>query len=118
MRSKNLFVFGLLLLSGCASVRIPDTEWCGDMGKEGAACFHTLTDDERDIPKAEWDDYRFGQVCTTNNNFAAIISALEKLCSKAGKRCTYYTKQAIRELSAKALVFEARAFQIQSQDAR
>lgn len=115
MRSKISFVFGLLLLSGCATVKIPNTEWCGDMGSEGAACFHTLSDDARDIPKAEWDAERFGQVCTTTNDFAAIQSALEKLCSMAGKRCTYYVKQALRSLEAKVLVFEARQYQVKLQ---
>lgn len=119
MRSKISFVLGLLLLSGCASVRIPDTEWCGDMGSEGAACFHTLTDESRDIPKAEWDDFRFGQVCTTANDFASIKSALEKLCSMAGKRCKYYVKQVLAGMEAKMLVVQARAYQIrlkQNQD--
>lgn len=118
MRSRILFALGLLLLSGCASVQIPDTEWCGDMGSEGAACFHTLTDESRDIPKPEWDNERFGQVCTTPNDFASIKSALEKLCSMAGKRCRYYVKQAIRNLEAKMLVFQARVYQLQLQQTR
>lgn len=118
MRSRILFALGLLILSGCASVRIPDTEWCGDMGSEGAACFHTLSDESRDIPKAEWDEYRFGQVCTTANDFASIKTALEKLCSMAGKRCKYYVKQAIAGLEAKMLVFESRVYQLQLQKTR
>lgn len=101
MRSRILFglSLALLTLSGCANVRIPDTEWCGDMGSEGAACFHTLSDDARDLPKAEWDAERFGQVCTTTNNFSAIISSVEQLCSMAGRRCSYSTRKAIKKMT-------------------
>ncbi len=118
MRSRNLFALSLLLLSGCAHVAIPNTEWCGDMGSEGASCFHTLTDDARDLTKEQWDTERFGQVCTTLNDFAAMKTSLEQLCSMAGRRCSYYARKALRNLQARAYIFAARSYQVKIQEGR
>jgi hypothetical protein len=62
------------------------------MGTDGATCFHTLTTDQRDIPKDQWDTERFGMVCTQTINFADWKAALEKLCHMT-KSCDYETKQ-------------------------
>jgi hypothetical protein len=82
-----------MALSGCGHVTIKDAEWCGDMGDDGASCFHTLTDDTRDLPKAEWDKERFGSVCTKSENFANMKTAIEELCHKAKGLCTYETRK-------------------------
>lgn len=75
-------------MGASCSVKIHDQEWCGDMGSQGATCFHTLKPDTRDIPKEQWDLERFGQVCTQPNNFAEIKANLEKLCRET-KDCVY-----------------------------
>lgn len=62
------------------------------MGSLGAACFHTLTDQKRDIPKIAWDDIRFGQVCTTAGNLADTKAVIEKLCSMTNV-CTFEVEQ-------------------------
>lgn len=83
-----------LLLSSCGTVVIKDQEDCGDMGSLGATCFHTLSSETRDIPKAQWDDERFGMVCTKASNIADTKAAIEKLCSVSND-CTYEVKQRI-----------------------
>ncbi len=84
------------LLPSCAQVEIKDSEWCGDMGRDGAACFHTLTEESRDLDKPLWDQERFGQVCTTAQTFADWKAAIEKLCSVSG-RCTYEQQELVKK---------------------
>ena len=93
-------------LCACGSVKIKDGEWCGDAGSMGAHCFHTLTDEKRDIPKDQWDeqlvgqDHRFGMVCTQAENFANWKASILKLCSKF-KVCTYAFKKQLSDFSEK-----------------
>lgn len=92
MRLHLLFItMAALILSGC-SVNIRDHEICGDMGASGAACFHTLTSDSRELDKATWDTYRVGKLCEDADAFADWKAAMEKLCSQTGD-CTYEQKQ-------------------------
>ena len=84
----------MVLLSSCAKVEIHDSEWCGDLGDEGAVCYHTLTPETREIPKADWDVERFGQLCTSAQSFAEWKETIAKLCS-ASKRCSYEQKEMI-----------------------
>jgi len=83
-------------------VEIKDGEWCGDMGEDGAACFHTLSPDQRDIPKPEWDKERFGMICTRAENFANWKASILKLCEKKKNRCSFEFKQRVMELSERA----------------
>jgi len=106
-QNKNSSVALALLLacglSACGSrVRITDTEWCADVGASGASCFRTLSNISRDIPKAEWDEERFGQICSTADTFAEWKAALLKLCSDTG-RCDYQTQEIIRRFETKAV---------------
>lgn len=84
-----------MVASSCAHVDIPDHEWCADKGTLGAHCVHTNVDAERDINKADWDNMRFGQICTNDptdkmgSTFADMKSVIEQLCNLAKKRCTY-----------------------------
>lgn len=78
----------LSFMGASCSVKIKDQEWCGDMGAQGATCFHTLRRDTRDIPLEQWNQERFGQVCTDPRNFADLKSNLEKLCHQT-KNCVY-----------------------------
>lgn len=100
---------GLLILSGCATVKISDSEWCGDLGESGAACFHTFkTELDHDLDKAAWDVARFGQLCTPADTFADWKADIEKLCSVSG-RCTYDQKKMLEEVWAKIERFSERA---------
>lgn len=81
-----------LLHSGCARVRIDDAEFCGDMGSEGAQCFNLLSDKEREIPKPQWDEERFGMICTEAQTFVEWKKAIIKLCRVSG-RCYYDTTE-------------------------
>ena len=84
----------MVLLNSCAKVEIHDGEFCGDMGDDGAICYHTLTPETREIMKADWDVERFGQICTSASTFADWKETIEKLCSST-KRCTYEQQQAV-----------------------
>ena len=84
----SLSIGTVLLTSSCGTVQIKDHEFCGDLGSSGASCFHTLKTDSRDIPKPEWDAYRFGQICETADVFSDWKAVIEKLCSESHK-CTY-----------------------------
>lgn len=68
------------------------------MGELGASCFNTLNDDSRDLEKSAWDKERFGQVCTSPENYTHIKSTIEKLCWK-NKKCTYEQKQILKRLT-------------------
>lgn len=88
MNLRNVFMtLSILSLTSCTKVVIKDGEWCGDMGSLGASCFHTLSDDSRDIDKDSWDKERFGMVCTQSENFADWKANLLKLC-KETKMCS------------------------------
>lgn len=80
------------------------------MGSQGASCFHTLTTETRDIPKAQWDDMRFGQICTndpqgrTGETFADWKLVIQKLC-KATKKCDYKTTKKLESFFLKVESF-------------
>jgi len=92
----------LLPLNGCNQVPIKNNEFCADAGQFGASCFHSLSDDERDIPKATWDiptvdpSHRFGMVCTSTDAFTNWQKAIEILCQNHQTECDFETKQAIQ----------------------
>lgn len=94
-KPKSVFVIlSVFLLSSCAKVQISDSEWCGDLGEDGASCFNTLSDKQRDIAKKEWDKERLGMICSKAETFADWQATILKLC-KASKRCSYQGKQII-----------------------
>ncbi len=78
------------------------------MGTQGATCAHTLTSETRDIPKDQWDDERFGQICEKFEAFADWKSVLEKLCS-ATKKCTYEDLKKLDEVFQRIEVVHGRA---------
>lgn len=85
-----------LLLTSC-TVPIKNSEFCADAGRLGATCFHLLSDEQRDIPKAKWDDDRFGMVCEKPTVFADWKSIIETFCQNTGK-CTYAQQEAVNNL--------------------
>lgn len=90
MSLKNGFLIlsASLILNGCGRVTIGNHEFCGDMGRLGAACFKTLSDDTRDIPKDSWDQERVGMICARAEAFADFKQAVLTLC-KMSRRCWY-----------------------------
>jgi len=104
LKKKNLersfALLSLFVISGCGSINIHDAEFCGDMGAEGAACFHMLSSDTRNLTKDEWDAERFGQVCTDPQNYADLKAVLLKFCNST-KKCTYDVKKKIMEFDQK-----------------
>lgn len=80
------------LLSSCSTVEVKDTEWCSDLGIQGAYCFNTLSTDSREVAKEEWDKERVGMLCTSSDDFAEWKAVILKLCRYAGRRCTYEDK--------------------------
>lgn len=107
----SLILFVFALNAGCARVQIKNAEWCGDMGELGASCFHTLSDESRDLEKEEWDEERFGQVCTKPENFANWKAALLKLCRQT-RLCTYEERRMIETLGRRMNHFDYKAARI------
>lgn len=70
------------------------------MGELGASCFKTHSGDSRDLPKEQWDQERFGQVCTQAENFANLKTAIQKLCYLT-KKCTIEEKKILKDLETK-----------------
>ena len=85
----------LALISSCAKVKISDSEFCGDMGQEGATCFRTISGQLREVSPSEWESERFGQICTRPETFAEWKAAILKLC-KMTKRCTFEVKSKVK----------------------
>jgi hypothetical protein len=65
------------------------------MGTIGATCDHFLKSEPRDIPKAEWDDFRFAQLCISSEAYADVKREIEQLCSSRPNLCDYQTKEAL-----------------------
>ena len=95
LKKSFAILFVSLLLNGCAVVRIKNSEWCGDFGPEGASCFNTHNDNSRDIPSNEWDEERFGMICTSAETFTDWKANILKLCKVAGRRCRFEEKKNI-----------------------
>ncbi len=100
----------MLILSGlstsCSHITIPDAEYCGDKGALGAACFHTLSDQSRQLTQVEWDSERFGQLCSSAETFAEQKKIILKLC-KVTKACSYQEKQLLEKFGAKIARFQS-----------
>lgn len=106
---RNLLsLFILANLSGCAEVPIIDSEWVGDIGEDGGVAFHTLTDESRDIPKADWDLERFGMLCTKSETFADWKGVIEKLC-RSTYRCKEQNIQTLNDFFERVMSFNAKA---------
>lgn len=96
-----------MTLSACGTVKIYDAEWCGDMGTEGAACFHTLSDKEREMSKPLWDIERFGMLCTKADSFANWKTAILALCDRT-KQCSFEEREQVERLYERVDAFAVR----------
>jgi hypothetical protein len=97
LRLLLIGLFTLTALNGCGTVNIKDFEACQDLGEYGAHCAHFLTPATRDIPKAQWDEMRFGQFSITYQTLADLKADIEKLCN-VSKKCTYEQQQQIAKI--------------------
>lgn len=103
--------------STCHHIEIKDHIWCGDKGSIGASCFHDLTGEKSTLTKAEWDDLRFGQICTLDPEgnkgatFADYKYFIETMCSWHKRECTTEVKKKLTEF-----FFRAKEFQIPMND--
>lgn len=110
----------LLGLSGCAQIKVKNTELCAVAGrlKAGADCVNTLNDDERSMnldefitflePQREVKDAKTGKVikaergaalCQSSDDFNATKTSLEQACNLLKNACTFEMKAAIQKLS-------------------
>lgn len=101
-----------MLLSSCARVKISDGEFCGDLGSDGATCFKTLSGETRDISPSDWDEERFGMVCSDSGTFAEWKAAIKKLCAYS-RRCTYEDKKSIENFGINIENFKVKINEIQ-----
>jgi hypothetical protein len=103
---RRLFVWiTILLLASCGRVKINDSEFCGDMGSEGATCFNLLSDKKREIKKEQWDEERFGMICSDSEAFLNLKTAIQKLCY-VSKRCYYDNAKKIIKFEENIIDFE------------
>ena len=103
---KNVLVIllGLSLIS-CGQIVIKDQVHCGDTGPLGATCFHTRSDETQDLSPAEWQEFRFGKICTDATNYTDNIAIIQKAC-RACKCCTYDAKKQIIQFKEKVMLFK------------
>ena len=90
---KPLLIISFLISTSCAQVKIKNSQFCGDLGEDGAHCNKTLTVEPKDFPKAEWDAMRFGWICQPPQAFADQKTALQALCKR--NNCSYEDQQAM-----------------------
>lgn len=95
-----LSALSFVILTGCASVKIDDHEWCTIAGEDGAYCFHTISDKQRDLTKAEWESLSRGWLAGSPQAYGNLKTAVEQLCSETNK-CKYEEVQAIKAFFSK-----------------
>lgn len=76
------------------------------MGNLGASCFKSISAKTRDLSKEQWDQERFGQLCTKSDSFTNWKVAIEQLCADT-RLCTYEEEQLIQNLGKRVEKFNA-----------
>lgn len=105
---KRKFARALLVLStcvltaSCAHIKIDNAEFCTDLGDTGAVCNKTLSHEPRDLSKQQWDQERFGQMCTSIDTVENWRAAILKACTKI--KCTYDDKKALHNMEQKLII--------------
>lgn len=102
---RNLLILSVLNLVSCTQIKIKNQEYCGDAGPLGATCFNTLTDDTRDLTPSEWDDVRFGMVCSKAEAYTENVAIIQKAC-RICKCCTYDAKKKIMKFKEQVMLFK------------
>ena len=93
-----------LSLASCGTIKIKDQVYCGDAGPLGATCFHTRNDETFDLDVQEWEENRYGMICTEASNYSDNIAIIQKAC-RACKCCTYDAKKQIFQFKEKIIMF-------------
>lgn len=103
---RNL-VYGMacsILLSACQSVQIPNVQFIGSLGPNGAETFDLLDSAESSMTlgqfAGQWNDIANKNgplVCLRTNDFAAIKADLETLCSWVQGGCTQAQQDAMTQ---------------------
>lgn len=100
MLQELLFVLIGISLISCSSVEIKDHEWCSIAGIDGAFCFHTLSEKERDLTHAEWHILSKGWIAGSPEAYGHLKEVIEILC-KQSSRCTYEVQKKIEKFFMK-----------------
>lgn len=110
LSTSSLALILLIVLSGCKTIEVKDTEVCAVAGTvlAGADCVHTLTDERRSMTFDEFIEWlepqetpeRGPAICQSSQHFNEFKTTLEIACRKLGKRCTYDIKKIIERTSA------------------
>lgn len=81
------------------------------MGYEGAAEYHTLKTDHRDLTLEEWaniwNDLDHPIACTSLDVMLEQKANLEKLCSNYNA-CTYEQKELVKKMEADIVSYQAK----------
>lgn len=89
------------ILSACSKIPIKDIEMKWDAGERGAFVTHLISDEEREIPKPEWDRLRIGHACLSEEDIGWALATIEKACGELKKLCDFETKEKLVKLSAR-----------------
>lgn len=101
MKQKKLLLILCILISlpsyftGCASLKVPNTEICAVKGKlhDGMICATTLSDKQRELDFEEAFEFLHATeehgaaLCQTSKDWTKIKNAIESACSLLGDRC-------------------------------
>lgn len=121
MKQKRVYLslFALTVLSGCVSIKVPNTTACSVAGvlAAGAICAETITGKTSDMtldqfldflePKAERPDPndpsatipgRAGAICQSAEDWGRIKTTLEQACRELGSKCSYELKAVIANM--------------------
>jgi hypothetical protein len=111
LKKLGLLISCALLLSGCVTAQIPDIKICSVAGvmSAGASCAQTLSDKTEDMDLNKWIEFlepqstppRSGALCMSSDGFSKLKTALEQLCSKAGRTCTKEVVENLKQVSAR-----------------
>ena len=117
MKVKKLLVLlFVLILQGCNSIKIENTEICSISGmmSAGMDCAETLTPKTRSMnldetikflePHADIDPAkkRAGAMCQSAEDWNKMKTSLEQACAILGNRCTYELQQIIKVIGDKS----------------
>lgn len=104
-RKTSLLSFAFALLSGCATVQVPNTRVCAVAGRfsAGMDCAYTQTDQTESMTMDEALDFLEPQVspergpalCQSSEDWVRMKTALEQACTALGRKCTTEVKQSI-----------------------
>lgn len=133
MLTRLLFLSSLvlaLLVSGCKTISIPNTEICAVAGvmSAGANCVETLTDNTREMTLDQFLEFlepqevvkdattgktirpeRGAAICQSAKDWNAMKTALEEACEKLGDACTYDIRESLSKMTGAIEMLQSKA---------